>query len=70
MNTNPTTVEKNPAAGVIWLSPAKAARALECSRATIWRYMQAGTLQSMRVGPRIRRVAIPRELVEGGRGAA
>lgn len=55
---------------VRWLSPAAAARAIGCSRATVWRYMASGELQSMRIGPRVRRVAVPAELVTGEPRAA
>jgi excisionase family DNA binding protein len=60
----------NEVSGEIWVSPIQAARILGVGRATIWRYLKAGHLRSVRVGPRVRRVAIPRAFLESARALA
>jgi excisionase family DNA binding protein len=57
----------NEVSGTIWVSPVEAARILNVGRATIWRYLKAGHLQSVHIGPRVRRIAIPRALFESAR---
>jgi hypothetical protein len=51
----------------VWLPPARAARALGVSRASVWRWARSGSLPSRRLGPRALRVGVPRELFESAK---
>jgi excisionase family DNA binding protein len=62
-----TSEALNEVSGEIWVSPIQAARILGVGRATVWRYLKAGHLRSVRIGPRIRRIAIPRAFLETAR---
>jgi excisionase family DNA binding protein len=64
---SPETKETQSETSVVWLPPAEAARVVGCSRATLWRLLRSGDLRAIRIAPRIRRVAVPRELVESAR---
>jgi excisionase family DNA binding protein len=55
------------AMGDVWVQPAEAAKILGVSRASVWRWLKSGHLKQVRVGPRVRRVAVPVALVESAR---
>jgi excisionase family DNA binding protein len=63
----PETKATQSATDVVWMAPAEAARTIGCSRATLWRLIRNGGLPSIRIAPRIQRVAVPAELVESAR---
>jgi excisionase family DNA binding protein len=63
----PETKATQSATDVVWLPPAEAARVVGVSRPTVFRYMRDGIVPTIRIGPRVRRVAVPRALVESAR---
>jgi excisionase family DNA binding protein len=67
---SPETKATQAETGLVWLPPAEAARTIGCSRATMWRLIRNGGLRSIRIAPRIQRVAVPAELVESARKLA
>jgi excisionase family DNA binding protein len=54
----------------VWLPPSQAARILGVSRPTVFRYMRDGIVPTIRIGPRVRRVGVPRALFESARALA
>jgi excisionase family DNA binding protein len=67
---SPETKATQSDTSVVWLPPAEAARVVGVSRPTVFRYMRDGLIPTIRIGPRVRRVAVPRALVESARALA